>query len=222
MTKDIALASLVEDERIYPRNHMDDMHVADLVRAIAAGSTLPPIIAEESTLRVVDGIHRLHALRKFFGDETIQPVELRTYDSDAALFLEAVALNSVHGRKLDRHDQTRIVLKLREFGIADEQISVTLHVPEPILEKLALRIVIDQDDDIVPSKRGLEHLRGQKLSQEQIDAINSVRSAEIGRICRELVRLLEARVVDLQNPLNISNMRQLVAVINASLESVAV
>lgn len=221
MTIDTRISTLVEDMTLYPRHNVDDTHVADLVRALASGATLPPIIVEATTLRVVDGLHRRRALLRFLGDEAIAPVEYRTYETDAKLFLEAVALNSVHGRRLDRHDQTRIVLRLREFGIEDRLISITLHVPEPIIEKLSLRIVVDEEGVSQPSKRGFEHMRGQSLTKSQLDTMNSVRSGEVGRICIELTKMLEARLVDLSDKHIVSQLRQLAAEIEAALESVA-
>lgn len=221
MTKDTALKTLLEDEALYPRHNVDDTHVSDLVRALASGAVLPPIIADEASLRVVDGFHRRRALLKFLGEDAIAPVEFRAYETEAKLFLEAVALNSVHGRRLDRHDQTRIVLKLREFGIQDNVISITLHVPEPIVERLSLRIFTDEHGDAMPAKRGMEHMHGQQLTAQQVAAVGSVRSAEVGRLCIELERLLEARVVNLADAKTVQRLRSLVAVIDATLESIA-
>ncbi|MFB9451992.1 ParB N-terminal domain-containing protein [Dactylosporangium vinaceum] len=64
---------------------------------------LPPIIVHRSTMRVIDGMHRLRAAA-LRGDETI---EVRFFDgTDSAAFLLAVQSNIEHGRPLspaDRH-----------------------------------------------------------------------------------------------------------------------
>lgn len=221
MIEELRLDTLVEDPSLYPRNSVDETHVADLARALASGATLPPIIAEAATLRIVDGYHRRRALLKFLGSEAIAPVELREYEAEKDLFLEAVGLNSIHGRRLDRHDQTKIVLRLRELGIEDREISIRLHVPEPIVQKLAVRVVFDIDDHAQPSKRGLEHMQGQRLSSEQLSAVSSVRSAEAGRLCIELTKLLENRLVNLDDKSIIGLLRRLVGHIESALESVA-
>src|SRR5262245_36857156 len=116
MLKEMKLADLIEDPTLYPRNTVDDTHVGELVKALASGALLPPIIVDAASLRVVDGVHRRRAHLRFFGDDAIANVDARDFADDAAFFLEAVALNSIHGRRLDRADQTRIVLKLRELG----------------------------------------------------------------------------------------------------------
>lgn len=206
--KDVALASLVEDFSLYPRHGVDDTHVSDLIRAIEAGVTLPPIVVEAKTFRIVDGWHRLRAYRRVLGKEGSTTVDLRQYASEAALFLAAVELNAAHGRKLDRHDQVRIVLRLRELKVNDQQISVALHVPQPTITSLALRIV-QGPDGATPSKRGFEHLRGKKVSAAQMAVIDSVRSGEVGRLCLELSRMLEQRLVDLEDEATLAQLKAL-------------
>lgn len=218
--KMLPMAKLVEDFSLYPRHGVEEVHVNDLVRALQAGATLPPIIADAETLRIVDGFHRRRAHLKHAGDDATALVELRRYRSEAELFKDAVALNSAHGRKLDRHDQTRIVLKLRELHVPDTEISVVLHIPEPVVETLALRIV-QAPTGPIPSKRGLEHMRGQGLTANQVSVMGSVRSAEAGRLCLELTRLLRADMVDLDNPQTVARLRELVAALEDSLKSVA-
>lgn len=216
-TKTVAVATLVEDFALYPRNKVDDSHVSDLVRALQAGRTLPPIIADAKSKRIVDGFHRGRAHRKHFGEEAMVQVEFREYASDAELFLDAVELNASHGRKLDRHDQTRIVLRLRELHVPDQQIAIRLHVPEPTIQHLAIRVVLTPSGDAMPSKRGLEYLRGERMTSEQVTVVGSVRSAESGRLCLELSRLLDAGLVDLDNAVIVERLQTLAVSIQTAL-----
>lgn len=218
--QEVVLATLVEDFGMYPRHRVDDAHVSDLVRALQAGNTLPPIIADAASLRIVDGFHRRRAYIKHQGDDAVALVELREYPDETALFLDAVAFNSAHGRKLDRQDQTRIILKLRELHVADQVISMTLHVPEPTVQQLSLRIV-QAPGGPIPSKRGLEHLRGQAMTAEQVEVMKSVRSAESGRLCLELIRLLRADMVDLSDAQVIARLRELEQEIAEALRTIA-
>jgi hypothetical protein len=209
MIEKVAAVSLVEDFGLYPRNEVNDTHVNELVKALASGATLPPIIAERSTKRVVDGVHRRRAHIKFYGDETHVDVDFRDYASDADLYLDAVHFNAKHGRRLDRHDQTRIVLRLQELHVDVRVIASALHVPEQEVRTLAVRIVYDDGGTPVPQKRGLEHMRGQRLSDSQIGAMKSVRSAEVGRLCIELVKLLDNELVDYSDDRIEPQLRQL-------------
>lgn len=216
----VPLASLVHDFTMYPRNRVDDSHVSDLLRALQSGHSLPSITACATSLRIVDGFHRLNAYRRFLGDDASVSVHLKHYDSDAELFLDAVAMNSVHGRKLDRHDQTRIVLRLRELNVSDREIAIRLHIPEPQIQHLAIRVVMAPSGP-VPSKRGLEHMQGQAMTLRQVAVMESVRSAEAGRLALELYRLLDAGMVDLNDALVVSRLNELHSAISAALKAVA-
>jgi len=220
MTKTIKAATLVEDFALYPRNQVDDSHVTDLVRAIRSGAELPPIIADRKSKRIVDGVHRVRAFVKVLGDDADVPVVLKDYETDADLYLDAVRYNAAHGRKLDRHDQTRIVLRLHELNIDDVTIASVLHVPEQEVRTLAVRIVYDKGGTAFPQKRGLEHMRGQQLSDGQIAAMKSVRSAEVGRLCIELTRLLEQELVDYSDPMVEQRLRELAPVVAGALKRI--
>jgi ParB-like chromosome segregation protein Spo0J len=221
-TKTVPAASLVEDFSLYPRNTVSDTHVNDLARALSAGDSLPPIVAEKGTLRIVDGVHRRRAHIKAFGDEATVEVDLRTYENEAELYLEAVRFNSAHGRKLDRHDQTRIVLRLQELQVEPSAIALALHVPEQEIRTLAIRVVYDEAGTAVPQKRGLEHLRGTVLRPEQVTAMKSVRSAEVGRLCLELTRLIEHDLVDYEDSRVVDRLMSLNRVLFSAVERIKV
>lgn len=219
--KKVALAKLVEDFTLYPRNKVNDSHIGDLVRSIQGGAKLPPIVVDAKSLRIADGVHRRRAWLRVLGEDATATVEMREYENDAALFLDAVALNSVHGQKLDRHDQTRIVLKLRELQVDDETIAVSLHVPVQEIQTLSVRIVYSNSGEVVPMKRGLEHMRGQKMTKAQLEAAGSVRSAEAGRLALELTRLLENDLVNLGDAQVVLRLRELSEALKQVLKDIA-
>ncbi|MDJ0382895.1 ParB/RepB/Spo0J family partition protein [Streptomyces sp. G-G2] len=84
----------------------------DHVRLLAALETeLPPIVVHRATLRVVDGMHRLHAAR-LRGRESIA---VRWFDgTEREAFLLAVETNNRHGLPLtlsDRRESARRILR---------------------------------------------------------------------------------------------------------------
>ncbi len=204
-------AKLVLDFTNYPRHAVDDVNVSDLVRVLASGGVLPPIIADRLSLRVVDGFHRHGAHLKHFGDGAILDVILRDYKDEAEFFRAATEANVSHGRKLDKHDRTRIVLRLRELGVDDRTIAQTLHVPEDHVTTLALNVVLTPvvPAQLVPSKRGFEHMRGAIFTETQLHALKTVRSGEAGRIALELIRLLNADCVNRGSEQIVSRLREL-------------
>ncbi|WP_321170667.1 ParB/RepB/Spo0J family partition protein [Streptomyces sp. Je 1-369] len=84
----------------------------DHVRTLAACTDkLPPIIVHRSTMKVIDGMHRLHVAR-LNGEETI---EVRYFEgSNREAFLLAVELNLKHGLALALSDRKKSAMKILE------------------------------------------------------------------------------------------------------------
>jgi hypothetical protein len=98
-------------------------HVSALAQL--APSTLPPVLVHQRTLRVIDGVHRVHAaiLR---GDATIA-AELVDC-AEAEIFIRAVQANASHGLPLsleDRRDAARRILETRPHW-SDRMIAKTV------------------------------------------------------------------------------------------------
>jgi hypothetical protein len=84
----------------------DDAHVRVLAEL---GGELPPIVIHRSTMRVIDGMHRLRAavLR---GDDTVDAHYFDGTDVDA--FVLAVELNGTHGLPLSAADRRTAVERI--------------------------------------------------------------------------------------------------------------
>lgn len=80
-------------------NGTDDEHVKNLADS---RESLPPILVQRSSMRVIDGMHRLRVAR-MRGAATIR---VRFYDGDdAASFVKGVTANIRHGLPLSRADR---------------------------------------------------------------------------------------------------------------------
>src|SRR5436190_4972945 len=98
----VPASTLVLDYNLYPRHKLDPVNLRTLNEALDAGEALPSVIADKTSKRVVDGFHRTTvALRR----NVDVAVEWRTYKDDAAMFLDAVALNARHGVPLEPFDR---------------------------------------------------------------------------------------------------------------------
>lgn len=83
-----------------PRLNGEDLAHARMLAE--ADSTLPPIIVNGRTMRVVDGMHRVHAARMHGREE----IEARLFDGDdATAFILAVEANVRHGLPLSQADR---------------------------------------------------------------------------------------------------------------------
>jgi ParB-like chromosome segregation protein Spo0J len=79
----------------------DPAHVRMLAE-VASSSDLPPILVQKETSRLVDGLHRLEAVR-LRGEKTIRARFVNCSDNDA--FILAVKSNTLHGLPLSRADR---------------------------------------------------------------------------------------------------------------------
>lgn len=215
----VTLASLVEDFTLYPRGTVSDGHVRDLRRALEAGSTLPLMVVEAETLRVVDGFHRRRALVQQLGADGTVSVELRSYDSELELFRDAAALNATHGQPLDRDDQVRVAVKLRELGADDALIAVTLQVTEARIEELLVNLTArTSGGERVALKSSLRHLAGQTLTSRQEEGQPRVTGTATLRLVRDLRDRLRFNLMDLDSPRVRESLAALVEEIDAALE----
>ncbi|OLZ66461.1 hypothetical protein AV521_28380 [Streptomyces sp. IMTB 2501] len=85
---------------------LDTAHVHKLARI---STPLPPILVHRPTLRVIDGVHRVHAAR-LRGDDRIDVRYFVGTEEDA--FVEAVRRNTSRGLPLTRADRTAAVVRI--------------------------------------------------------------------------------------------------------------
>ena len=193
-THRIKLAELVFDFTLYPRNEVSRQHVTILVDAIAAGATLPPMIVDGKSRRIVDGFHRAKA----YEDLGIEEVEvfLNDYATEAELFAEAVRRNAGHGRAFDNFDRRRAVLRLAEFGFTPDQIAEIAKVPLPRIDETQHITAVMPGGKVEIVKGGLRReLVGHKLTRAQEQLNSSWSGMQPSYHVRQLLRLLQAKVI---------------------------
>jgi hypothetical protein len=204
----LPLASLIEDFSIYPRHAVDSTWVTQLSEALLAGEKLPPPIVDKKTLCYVDGWHRGRAYRKVSGADATIDVDVRSYKDRQALIQAAVDANMTHGRRLDHIDRVRCALLLREVGVPNTQIAVTLRMREPVLEKLVLRVapvpsganggVVPGTNDL-PLKRAAAHMAGKLLTKEQVAAHATLPGTSLTLLAKQLTTALRSGFIDPNN-----------------------
>jgi len=210
----VPAASLVEDFSVYPRHDVDGAHVADLARAVRAGATLPPVVADRASRRLADGWHRRRATVRVLGAEATIRVEFKDYGSDAELFADAVARNATHGRKLDRQDQVRIAVLGERLGLDAERVAFLLRIEPTRVLELRPRVIFENGDDTpIPAKRVAEPFYGQRLTKEQVQAMRSFSGVRLGQQVSQLQRALAAGLVDLDDAALCARLRQLAGTI---------
>jgi hypothetical protein len=196
----VPAASLVEDFAIYPRHDTDGSHVADLARALRAGVVLPPVVADRASKRLTDGWHRRRAAIRVHGPEAPIAVQFKDYPDEAEMFADAVALNSSHGRRLDKQDQIRVTVLAERFGLDTAAIGLLLHIEPASVVQLRARVVFEEGEDLpVPAKPVAEPFYGEHLTAEQVQAMRSFSGNRLSQTTTQLLRAVEAGLVDLED-----------------------
>ncbi|GIF12716.1 ParB/RepB/Spo0J family partition protein [Actinoplanes teichomyceticus] len=88
---------------------LDERHVQLLAQSEAP---LPPILVQRSTMRVIDGVHRLHAARRNGAEEILAHL---LEDDDRAAYLRSVASNVAHGLPLTLAERRAAAKRLLEW-----------------------------------------------------------------------------------------------------------
>jgi ParB-like chromosome segregation protein Spo0J len=185
-----------------------------MVRSLEAGHTLPPIIADKASKRIVDGVHRWTAWRKFSGDEAVEvPVLLKSYRDEGQLFLDAVRLNASHGVALNSFDRARCLMRAQELKLEPAEIADALSMT---VEKAgALRqerggylrtpgidgtnIVAFTKEKLIPLKRTIRHMAGKTLSAAQAKVNDKLSGMDAIFYVRQLSMLLTNGLIDMSD-----------------------
>lgn len=129
MIETVKVGDLVIDHDLSPRSAMNFTHVGVLKNALLSGVAFPPIAAERSTRRIVDGLHRYKAYTQLWGEGHEVDVDFRDYADENELWLAAVEANNSHGLAYSTYDRRRILVEAERRGISREVISGAIKMP---------------------------------------------------------------------------------------------
>lgn len=188
---------LVEDFGLYPRLAVDDLHVRALADALLAGATLPPVVAERKTKRLVDGFHRRRAALKVHGAQAEIGVIWRDYAGDGEMLLDAARLNAGHGRRLTLGEQVRVAHLADELGLSRDAVAKALAVRLDVLAaRIERRTAFDPVRRPLPVKPALQHLAGGTLTADQVAANKHLGGHQARYLARQLLLLVRARALN--------------------------
>ncbi len=125
----LKIEDLVFDWRFYPRSEVDDKVVKSYAKALQAGSVFPPVkIAVFAGKNIiVDGVHRVES-RKLLKIEYAD-CAVHHFDSEGAMFAEAVKLNSSHGKSFSQAEIRASIRTLKRYNFSVSDIVAFTHVP---------------------------------------------------------------------------------------------
>ena len=196
----VKASKLVQDFDLYPRDAVDGANVARLREALSAGATLPPLVVDGESWRIVDGFHRYRALVAEYGVDVEIECEVVAFESEADIWREATRRNAKHGRQLAPFDRTRIIVRGRdEFDLTVDQIASDLGITVPKAEHLLRTRTATFGKRTVPIKQTLSHLARSQLSKQQQQGNEKASGMRPLFYVNQVINLLEHGLVEGEN-----------------------
>lgn len=193
----VKASKLILDYNLYPRHQINPQNVRDLRRALQTGVTLPPVIADKKSQRVIDGFHRVTEALK---DDRKIDIEYKTYKNDSAMLLDAIRLNAGHGQKLTEYDKARCVAIAGEAGISRGELAAAMAVTTERVDQIRRdKIAIAPSGRPLPIKHALRKLAGKHLTVEQARANERVTGTSQVFMVNQVIDLLEGNLIDHEN-----------------------
>lgn len=215
--KRVPASLLIVDHSVYPRESIDDRHIGRLAEALEAGATLPPIVVDKDSERIVDGVHRRYAHQRVGGDDVNVSVEYRTYQSEADLFADAIELNAPQKRSLTGQDISRIVIRSQALGMSVDRVAGLLNVPVDKLQRRTLigypitrRPGVTTSKVAIPLKQTMAPFAGKRLTPAQVTANQKAGGMSAVFYVRQVAMLIEANALDLEDEQLVGELRRLV------------
>lgn len=203
-------AELVLDFAIYPRQNVSSTNVNTLIDALASGAELPPVIIDKKSKRVIDGFHRVRAHLRHFGEDKAEITVIeKSYPTEAALFVDAMKYNAVHGYQLDTADRTHCVILAEKLSIPIDIVAGALNVPVDKLGALRTDRTAMAGGLVVPLKRTIQHMAGKRLNKRQAEANTRLSGMNQQFYANQLISLIEAELLDLENESLMERLRLL-------------
>jgi hypothetical protein len=137
----LKISELNFDPELYPRLKTSWLTAYQYAEAMKAGAIFPPITVGvfEGKPYVIDGWHRVEA-KKLLNEEYISAY-VRSFESKAEMFAEAVKLNAAHGRPLTTTEKVRVIDQLEKYGFQPIEISKIVGVPIDKISLFKARII---------------------------------------------------------------------------------
>ena len=224
MIKNLNVSEILIDWNLWPRAEVGDLdstHIQRLKDAISAGAKLPPVIVSKTDYRLIDGFHRVKAYQDLFKEKAEIEAELKTYHSEAEMFIDSIRYNSKHGMPLTPKDRAHVILKARKFQIDAAILSDALGMEKERIQRLFdHRTAKLKDGRTIVLPHGASKLAGQTLDDTQAHFAKTSNGTLPIVHARILLNALNAQALGL-NEKSIRLLKQLKNAINRILREAA-
>ena len=201
MTDTKPIAALILDETLWPRHNISAANLAAITEAVRAGATMPPVVIDAKTSKVIDGWHRVHAFEHLYGPEHEIGVDARSYRNKAAMLSDAIALNVGRGHDLTRWDIARCTQLAEDVGLPFATVADLLKWrPEKLAAYRDSRMGKTLDDRKLALKRSIRHKLNQPLNPAQENANEHLSGMAPLFHVNQLAMLIETDLLPVDDP----------------------
>ena len=195
----LKISDLTIDSELYPRIKSGWLTAYQYAQAMKANSVFPPITVGiyRKKKYVVDGVHRIEA-KKMLKEEYIDAI-VKTYESEREMFVDAVKLNSAHGRQLSVQEKVRIIYKLKKMRFKLQEISELIKVPIDKIGLLQQRIITGPKGEPIYLKSVLANMDTGDGTLQTVDQ-TSFNVASVTALLTQMIELLESGAYSIEQP----------------------
>jgi hypothetical protein len=136
--------------------------------ALEAGVTLPPVVVNKEDMRVVDGFHRVTTVLDLYGDDAEIEADVRSYESEGEMFLDAGRYNSKHGLPMSPMDRAHFILRARRMRIPAPAIAQALGMQAEAMKAFIEKrsATVKSTGEKIPLAYGAAHLSAEEHGKE--------------------------------------------------------
>ena len=218
--KKIEVSKLILDFNLYPRVQVDSQHAGYMVESLRAGLELPPVVVDEKSLRVIDGFHRVTAVKRFDKEKGTISAVFKKYSSEGEMFIDAMRYNATHGRTLTQYDRAHCILRAEELKLELDIVAGALSISVNKVKELRVHRIgefisgggssmkgkgrsamVKAKDHLVPIqlKRTIEHKAGEVLTEPQVKVNEKLSRMNQSFYVHQIVMLIESDLLDKKN-----------------------
>ena len=209
-TEMVKVGLLKEDGDLYPRQKIDQTHVAHIVSAIKSGDVMPPLVADRKTKMLIDGAHRRRGYQRAFGPDYETPVVFKDYPNRAEMLLDAIRYNSAHGNNLTASDRAHCRILSQGMKIPPVRFCEAMRIP--LVQYGGFKVAFmgkGKGRVDLPLKPGMRHLAGQELTPRQVEVNDHLNGNDPLYLVKCITELLEVGAFDLDDEKTVQRLTAL-------------
>lgn len=220
----IRLGDVIIDPSLQVRKRTNQKKVTEYAIAMERGDEFPPIVIDSKSMKVISGFTRMEAYQRVFNADTKIPAVKQHFKNDNERYVFAVKENMKHGEPLQDWDKENAVFEMRRRGFSSENIALTVGWKIERVENVAgVRVksfgskpkaqptkTVKVNNEEMPLKNGLSHLRGQEVPGAVYENIeNHYVGQSVAFLARQIIYRIDDNTIDTANDREIEMLNKL-------------